>query len=163
MFCNCIFYIFGHLSETLIDGPSEMLAYSLSMLWIGYVYITNLVYHFPFLFCIDLRWDQFPLLLPRCFLDHIFHDQHVALELSVSPTFPYGNFSLGSLVILDVCVFKLLFTVFLFSVILFLRLTHIDGERANSVTISVDGRSSLPVSSWTSTNTGPTVSALSNT
>ena len=71
------------------------------------------------------------------------------------------NFSLASLVILNACISKLLFTVFLFSVILLLRLTHIDGERATCVTIYVDRRSSAHFSSWTSTNTGPSIFALS--
>ena len=51
---------------------------------------------------------------------------------------------MARLVILNACVSKLLFTVFLFAIILFLRLTNIDGER----TTSVDGRSSAPVLHW---------------
>ena len=47
------------------------------MLWIGYMYTINLVYHLSFLFWTDIWWDQLPLLLPKCFLNHVFHDQHL--------------------------------------------------------------------------------------
>ena len=57
--------------------------------------------------------------------------------------------------------FKITFQIFPFSIILFLHLTHIDGERTNFATISVDGRSSAHISSWTSTNTGLSISGLS--
>ena len=117
----------------------------LYMLSIGYVCTTNLVYHLLCLFCADLSWDQLPLLLLRFFLNHIFHDQHLALKLSqCRKRFP-----------VEISVWQTS------SVILFLRLTHIHGERATSVNISVDGRSSIPFSSWTSTNTGSSISAWS--
>ena len=82
---------------------------------------------------------------------------------AVLPTFPCSNFSLASLVILNACFSKLLFTVFLSSVILFLRLT-LDTHWCRTGYFCYhfsDGRSSAPAFSWTSTNTGPSVSALS--
>ena len=99
------------LNETLIDGTFQMLTVPSHMLWIGYVYATNLVYHLLFLFFADLWWYQLLLLLPWSISG--------TRTFTVSPTFPCGNFSLASPVILNACVSKLLFTAFLFSVILF--------------------------------------------
>ena len=135
--------------------------YPLYMLSISYVYTSYLVYHLLFLFCTDLWRDQLPLLLLRSFLNHIFHNQHLALELpQCLKLFPV-QISLWKTSSFWMLVFRNYFSQYFFSMILFLRLTHIDGERTTSVTISVDRRSSAPVSSWTSTNTGPSISAWS--
>ena len=136
--------------------------YPLYMLSIGYVYTSYLVYHLLFLFCTDLWRDQLPLLLLRSFLNHIFHNQHLALELpQCLKLFPV-QISLWKTSSFWMLVFRNYFSQYFFSMILFLRLTHIDGERTTSVTISVDRRSSAPVSSWTSTNTGPSIYLLSH-
>ena len=86
------------------------------MLLTGYVYVTNLIYHLSFLFCRSFWWGQLPLLLPTLF------STSGPYTFPVSPTFPWRNISLEGIVILNACVSKLLFTVFLFSIILFLRL-----------------------------------------
>ena len=86
------------------------------MLLTGYVYVTNLVYHLSFLFCRSFWWDQLPVLLPTLF------STSGPYTFAVSPTFPWRSISLEDIVILNACVSKLLFTVFLFSIILFLRL-----------------------------------------
>ena len=124
------------------------------MLWIGYVYTTNLVYHLSFLFWTDIWWDQLPLLLPKCFLNHIFHNQHLA-------PFSLRKFLCGKPRHFKSLCFQMTFHSFSFSVMLFLCLIHIYGERTTSVTIFVDERSSALVSSWMSTCTGPSISALS--
>ena len=76
--------------------------YPLYMLWIGYMYTTNLVYHFE---------SQLP------------QSASGTRTFTVPPTVPCGNFSLGAFgKSLNDCVSKLFFTVFLFSIILLLLL-----------------------------------------
>ena len=73
------------------------------------------------------------IITPRIFLDsHLPRSTSGTQNFTVSQTFP--------------CVSKLLFAVLLFPIILFLRLTQIDGKRATSVTISVGGRYSASFS-----------------
>ena len=60
------------------------------------------------------------IITPKKFLEsHLPGSASSTQTFTVLPTFPCGNFSLASLVILKACVFRVLFTIFLFSVILF--------------------------------------------
>ena len=87
------------------------------------------------------------IITPRIFLDsHLPRSTSGTQNFTVSQTFPCKIFPLASFLILNACVSKLLFAVLLFPIILFLRLTQIDGKRATSVTISVGGRYSASFS-----------------
>ena len=100
------------------------------------------------------------IITPKIFLEsHLPRSTSGTRTFTVSPTFPCGNFSLASLVILKACVCRIIFTIFLFSVILFFQWAHIDGERGIFVTITVDGTSSHLSSSNSSTN--PSASVIS--
>ena len=65
---------------------------------------------------------------PKIFLEsHLPGSASSTQNFTVLPIFPCGNFSLASLVILKACVFRLLFTIFLFSFTLFEHILMEDG------------------------------------
>ena len=148
------------LNEILTDGMSAMLT-------VPYVHVLNwfLAYHeFSIPCLVPIPYNSLlcsaSIITPKIFLEsHLPQSTSSTQTFTVSSTFPSGNFSLASLVVLMACICRLLFTVFLFSVILFFRWAHIDGDRGISVTISVDDTSSSHVSSWSS-NTDPSASAI---
>ena len=131
------------LNQILTDGTSAMLS-------VPSVHELNwfLVYHefslpslVPILYKSLVRSAS--IITPKLFLEsHLPRSTSHTRTFTVSPTFPCGNFSLASLVILKACVCRLFFTIFSFFSYLVFCWAHIDGERDISVTISVDGTSS---------------------
>ena len=114
------------LNET-IDGTSEMLTVpSVHVVnWLRVYSKFSIPSSVPIL-CRSLVGST-SIITHKMFLEsHLLRSTSGTRTFTMSSTFRCGNFSLTSLVILNACVSKLLFTVFLFSIILFLRLIHID-------------------------------------
>ena len=110
------------LNEILTDGTSVMLT-------VPFVHVLNqfLAYHeFSIPSLVPILYKSLvksaSIITPKKFLEsHLPRSTSGTRTFTVSLTFPCGNFSLASLVILKACICRLHFTIFLFSVILFSR------------------------------------------